>query len=65
MKLNGGVRWIAGLVFERRCPPNCLDCEGSNKCRQFSFIPHYQVHLKRAEFCRHDNGDVFPLVGKC
>jgi hypothetical protein len=60
MKLNGGVRWIAGLVFERRCPPNCLDCEGNNKCRYFNFNSHHQVHLKRTEFCRHENGEVFP-----
>jgi hypothetical protein len=57
MKLNGGVRWIAGLVLERRCPPNCLDCENSNKCRFFNFIPHYDVHLKRPEFCCHETGE--------
>jgi hypothetical protein len=58
MKLNGGVRWIAGLVFERRCPPNCRKCDGQNKCRQFNFIPHHEVHLKRPEFCQHPNGEV-------
>jgi hypothetical protein len=61
MKLNGGVRWIAGLVFERRCLPNCPDCSGKNKCRLFNFIPHYDVHLKRPEFCRHANGEVLPM----
>lgn len=58
MKLSGGVRWIAGLVFERRCPPNCTDCEGRNKCRRFNFIPHYDVHLKRAEYCKPQSGEV-------
>jgi hypothetical protein len=58
MKLNGGVRWIAGLVFERRCPPNCRSCDGRNKCRQFDFIPHHEVHLKRAKYCQHENGEV-------
>jgi hypothetical protein len=59
MKLNGGVRWIAGLVFERRCPANCVECDGKKKCRRFSFIPHYKVRLKTPEFCRHANGEVF------
>ena len=63
MKLNGGVRWIAGLVLERRCPPNCLHCEGSNKCRFFNFIPHYDVHLKRPEFCCHETREaIFQFV---
>jgi hypothetical protein len=64
MKLNGGVRWIAGLVFERRCSPNCGDCEGKNKCRRFNFIPHHQVHLKRAECCRSTNGEVSVSISK-
>ena len=58
MKLNGGVRWIAGLVFERRCPPACTACDGQKKCRKFNFIPHYDVHLKTPEFCRHAIGEV-------
>jgi hypothetical protein len=63
MKLNGGVRWIAGLVFERKCPPYCTKCEGRGRCRMFNFIPHYDVHLKIPEYC-HDNarGDVIPLL---
>ena len=64
MKLNGGVRWIAGLVFERRCSPNCRDCEGKNKCRRFNFIPHHQVHLKKAEFCQSTNGEVFVPISE-
>jgi hypothetical protein len=58
MKLNGGVRWIAGLVFERRCPPNCQGCNGNRKCRSFDFIPHYNVHLKTPNFCQHPDGEV-------
>lgn len=61
MKLNGGVRWIAGLVFERRCPPNCTKCNGTKNCRFFDFIPHYDVHLKRADQCKPSPGDVSPL----
>lgn len=60
MKLSGGVRWIAGAVLERRCPPNCLCCKGKGKCAGFDFIPHYDVHLKKPEYCRHADGEVFP-----
>lgn len=65
MKLNGGVRWIAGLVFERRCLPNCVDCEGKNKCRLFKFIPHYKVHLKKAEYCHPEKGQVIRIILQC
>ncbi|KAF2743452.1 hypothetical protein M011DRAFT_410560 [Sporormia fimetaria CBS 119925] len=41
MKLNGNVRWNAGLVFERN-----LD-EGG---RSFEFIPHYDVVLKHPKY---------------
>jgi hypothetical protein len=58
MKLNGGVRWIAGLVFERRCSQNCPTCAGKKICRSFNFIPHYDVHLKREEDCKAAPGDV-------
>ena len=64
MKLNGGVRWIAGLVFERRCPPNCGDCQGRNRCRRFNFIPHHEVHLKKAECCHSTNGEVSRFTSK-
>ncbi|KAL1592767.1 Protein SABRE [Paraconiothyrium brasiliense] len=37
MKLNGNVRWVAGLVFERN-----LDGGG----RSFKFSPHYDIVLK-------------------
>jgi hypothetical protein len=37
MKLNGNVRWQAGLVFERNLDQNR---------RSFDFIPHYNVVLK-------------------
>ena len=61
MKLNGGVRWVAGLVFERKCPPNCTKCEGRGSCRMFDFIPHYNVHLKTPQYCHgHARGDVNP-----
>lgn len=61
MKLNGGVRWIAGLVFERCCSTNCKDCQGRNKCRRFNFIPHYKVHLKLPDYCHPVNGEVIRL----
>ncbi|PSN65707.1 hypothetical protein BS50DRAFT_634934 [Corynespora cassiicola Philippines] len=47
MKLNGNVRWVAGLVFERN-----LD-EGG---RSFKFIPHYDVVLKHPDHAKPDNG---------
>lgn len=58
MKLNGGVRWIAGLVLERRCLPNCQECGGKRRCRAFDFLPHYEVHLKRADHCHAPEGEV-------
>jgi len=58
MKLNGGVRWIAGLVLERRCPPNCHVCGGKRRCRTFNFLPHYDVHLKKADECHAPAGEV-------
>src|SRR5271170_1399846 len=58
MKLNGGVRWIAGLVLERRCPPSCKNCRGKNQCRMFNFIPHYDVHLMKPEYCHDKDGEV-------
>ncbi|KAH8724072.1 mitochondrial protein from FMP27-domain-containing protein [Phaeosphaeriaceae sp. PMI808] len=47
MKLNGNVRWVAGLVFERN-----LDSEG----RSFDFIPHYQVTLKNPKYAKPSDG---------
>lgn len=47
MKLNGNVRWVAGLVFER----NMDDGE-----RSFKFIPHYQVTLKNPKYAKSKNG---------
>ena len=58
MKLNGGVRWIAGLVMERRCPPLCSSCNGKKQCRMFTFSPHYDVHLKKPEYCVDEGGRV-------
>lgn len=49
MKLNGSVRWVAGLVFERN-----LD-EGG---RSFSFIPHYNVVLKNPKYAKPSGGKV-------
>lgn len=49
MKLNGNVRWNAGLVFERN-----LD-EGG---RSFDFIPHYDVVLKHPKYTKPKNGKV-------
>jgi hypothetical protein len=49
MKLNGNVKWNAGLVFERN-----LD-EGG---RSFNFIPHYDVVLKHPSYAKPHNGKV-------
>jgi hypothetical protein len=49
MKLNGNVRWVAGLVFERD-----LDHRG----RSFDFIPHYDVVLKNPQYAKSTNGKV-------
>jgi len=49
MKLNGNVKWVAGLVFER----NLDDGE-----RSFNFIPHYQVTLKNPKYAKASNGKV-------
>jgi hypothetical protein len=50
MKLNGNVRWVAGLVYERN-----LD-EGG---RSFNFIPHYNVVLKNPKYAHGSNGKVY------
>ncbi|KAF2686801.1 hypothetical protein K458DRAFT_334804 [Lentithecium fluviatile CBS 122367] len=50
MKLNGNVRWVAGLVFERN-----LD-EGG---RSFNFIPHYDVVLRNPKYANPSNGKVY------
>ena len=49
MKLNGNVRWVAGLVFERN-----LD-EGG---RSFNFIPHYDVVLRNPKYAKSISGKV-------
>lgn len=49
MKLNGNVRWVAGLVFERNVD------EGG---RSFSFIPHYDVVLKNPKYAKPSGGKV-------
>lgn len=49
MKLNGNVKWNAGLVFERN-----LD-EGG---RSFNFIPHYDVVLKHPAYAQPHEGKV-------
>ncbi|KAF2727202.1 hypothetical protein EJ04DRAFT_145178 [Polyplosphaeria fusca] len=43
MKLNGNVRWVSGLVFERNVD------EGD---RSFDFIPHYNVVLKNPKYAK-------------
>ena len=50
MKLNGNVRWVVGLVFERN-----LDGGG----RSFEFIPHYNVSLKNPKYAKPSDGKVF------
>lgn len=47
MKLNGNVRWVAGLVYERN-----LDSGG----RSFNFIPHYKVTLKNPKYAKPADG---------
>ncbi|KAF2865419.1 mitochondrial protein from FMP27-domain-containing protein [Massariosphaeria phaeospora] len=47
MKLNGNVRWVAGLVFERNLE------QGK---RSFDFIPHYEVVLKNPKYVKPGNG---------
>jgi hypothetical protein len=49
MKLNGNVRWGAGLVFERN-----LEKSG----RSFDFIPHYNVVLKSPKYAKGTDGKV-------
>ncbi|KAF1835574.1 hypothetical protein BDW02DRAFT_282370 [Decorospora gaudefroyi] len=50
MKLNGNVRWVAGLVFERN-----LD----NGERSFNFIPHYNVTLKNPKYAKSSPGKIY------
>ncbi|KAF2269742.1 hypothetical protein CC78DRAFT_486514 [Lojkania enalia] len=50
MKLNGNVRWTAGLVFERN-----LDKGG----RSFNFIPHYDVILKHPKYAHSSEGKTY------
>lgn len=49
MKLNGNVRWVAGLVFERNLE------EGG---RSFNFIPHYTVALKHPKYAEASGEEV-------
>lgn len=49
MKLNGHVRWVAGLVFERNVD------DGK---RSFNFIPHYKVSLKNPKYAKPSDGKV-------
>ncbi|BFZ59473.1 Protein SABRE [Saitoella coloradoensis] len=58
MKLTGRVKWTAGLTFERHCPPDCKDCEGQNKCRLYTFKPHYDVVMKIPQYSILKNGTV-------
>jgi hypothetical protein len=57
MKLNGNVRWVAGLVFERN-----IDDGG----RSFNFIPHYKVTLRNPKYAKPSGGKVrwesYPLA---
>jgi hypothetical protein len=49
MKLNGNVRWVAGLVFERNV---------DNGGRSFNFIPHYKVTLRNPKYAKASDGKV-------
>lgn len=53
MKLNGNVRWVVGLVFERN-----LDNGG----RAFNFIPHYKVTLKNPKYAKSREGKVSRIL---
>lgn len=53
MKLNGNVRWVAGLVFERN-----LESDG----RSFNFIPHYKVTLKNPKYAKPSDGKVYSIL---
>jgi len=47
-ELHSGVRYGIGFVFERTCDPYCK-CSGNvfqRHCRNFSFVPHYDVRLE-------------------
>ncbi|KAL5119677.1 Protein SABRE [Pleosporales sp. CAS-2024a] len=50
MKLNGKVKWVAGLVFERNT---------DNGQRSFDFIPHYQVTLKNPKYAKDTDGQAY------
>ncbi|RAR13420.1 hypothetical protein DDE83_003151 [Stemphylium lycopersici] len=56
MKLNGNVRWVAGLVFERN-----LD-DGQ---RSFKFIPHYHITLKNPNYAKPIDGKVSAPSNSC
>ncbi|KAH0538411.1 hypothetical protein FGG08_005011 [Glutinoglossum americanum] len=50
MKLSGNVRWLAGLVFERKVDDNQ---------RSFDFTPHYEVTLRSPEHAKPPNGQEY------
>ncbi|KAI9605411.1 hypothetical protein KEM48_002196 [Puccinia striiformis f. sp. tritici PST-130] len=61
-KLINGVRWGMGIVLERACLDNVdktCHCHGPafhQKCRIFTFKPHYQVVTKIPQYARAPDG---------
>ncbi|KAK4703534.1 hypothetical protein P7C70_g2687, partial [Phenoliferia sp. Uapishka_3] len=62
-KFINGVRWGMGAVLERACTVDCPKelCNGKSafhrQCRNFDFIPHWEVHTK-TEAAIKENGEV-------
>ncbi|KAG4301807.1 hypothetical protein PCK1_001783 [Pneumocystis canis] len=56
MKLKGGVKWTAGLVFEQHCNDMCQKCNGKYQCRIFDFKPHYEIMSRAPKFSFLENG---------
>lgn len=47
-KVQGGTCFGIGVVLERSCGEECQCCSGSafhRECRNFTFIPHYDIKL--------------------
>ncbi|EMR10372.1 hypothetical protein PNEG_01623 [Pneumocystis murina B123] len=59
MKLKGGVKWTAGLVFEQHCDDACQNCYGKYQCRIFHFKPHYKIILRIPKFAFSENGQKY------
>ncbi|KAK0552268.1 Protein SABRE [Tilletia horrida] len=56
LRLSNGVRWGAGLIYERTCTadtcrrrPRCQGTPFYRECRFWDRIPHWEVHTKSKE----------------